>query len=49
MEKMTQSNAETVGVDISKDQLDVHIHPVGKAKRFTNDAKWTCPALVERH
>lgn len=36
---MPQSNPETVGVDISKDHLDVSIYPSGEAKRFTNDGK----------
>ena len=30
---------QTVGVDISKDMLDVHIHPDGLARRFTNTSK----------
>ena len=36
---MTQSSADTVGVDISKDFLDTNIHPSGEARRFANDAK----------
>jgi transposase len=55
MEKMTQSSAETVGVDISKDHLDVHIHPTGATNRFTNNGKghqaflaWLTPDQVER-
>jgi transposase len=27
----------TVGIDISKDSLDVHVHPEGTARQFTND------------
>jgi transposase len=34
--------AQSVGVDIAKDTLEVHLHPAGKGRRFTNDAKgWT--------
>lgn len=34
--------AQSVGVDIAKDTLDVHLHPAGGVRRFTNDAKgWT--------
>lgn len=29
--------AQSVGVDISKDTLDVHIHPMGVRRRMTND------------
>lgn len=36
---MTKPNKETVGVDISKDHLDVYIHPNGEAKCFMNDTK----------
>lgn len=31
--------AQSVGVDISKDTLDVHLHPAGASHRFANDAK----------
>jgi transposase len=31
--------AQTIGVDISKDALDVHLHPAGVARQFTNNAK----------
>ena len=31
--------AQTVGVDISKDMLDVHLHPDSLARRFTNSSK----------
>lgn len=31
--------AQTVGVDISKDMLDVHLHPDNLARRFTNSSK----------
>lgn len=27
----------TIGIDISKDHLDVHLHPEGSLRRFTND------------
>ena len=33
---MTGTIAQSVGVDISKDTLDVHLHPAGAARRFTN-------------
>ena len=36
---MTQTTADTVGVDISKDFLDANIHPAGETRRFANDAK----------
>jgi transposase len=36
---MTQSSADTIGVDISKDFLDANIYPSGEARRFANDAK----------
>ncbi len=52
---MTQISAETIGVDISKDQLDVHIYPVGIARRFDNNARghqeligWLAARPVER-
>lgn len=36
---MTSIIAQNVGVDISKATLDVHLHPAGSARQFTNDAK----------
>ena len=52
---MTQFSAETVGVDISKDYLDVALYPSGTGKRFTNDTKghralirWSDPYQIER-
>jgi transposase len=36
---MTKSISETVGVDISKEHLDVFVYPSGAAKQFGNDAK----------
>ena len=33
---MTATLAQTVGVDISKDTLDVHLHPDGATHRFAN-------------
>jgi len=33
---MTQSIAQSVGVDISKDNLDVHLHPEGTSRQFAN-------------
>lgn len=45
----------TIGIDISKDTLDVHLHPTGEDRRFTNDAKgfralrkWIGERCVER-
>jgi transposase len=29
----------TIGVDVSKDTLDVHLHPAGEHRRFPNDPK----------
>jgi transposase len=31
--------AQSVGVDIAKDTLEVHLHPAGRVRRFANDAK----------
>jgi transposase len=52
---MTQSTPSSVGVDISKDHLDVAHHPSGAAKQFSNDAKgfrsliaWLGPYAPER-
>jgi transposase len=39
MEKMTVTIPQTVGVDISKDTLDIHLHPDGAARRFANNDK----------
>ena len=36
---MPSTVAQSVGVDISKDALDVHLHPAGAVHRFANDAK----------
>lgn len=36
---MTTSIAQNLGVDISKDSLDVHLHPSGLESRFANDKK----------
>ena len=36
---MSDSIAQSVGVDISKDTLDVHLHPAGSARRFANTPK----------
>ncbi|WP_428393252.1 IS110 family transposase [Lichenicoccus sp.] len=43
---MTQSVAQTAGVDISKDQLDVCLHPSGATSRFTNDARGLAALIV---
>lgn len=36
---MDRTIAQTAGVDISKESLDVHLHPSGAAVRFGNDKK----------
>jgi transposase len=52
---MSDSIAQSVGVDISKDTLDVHLHPAGQARRFANTAAgwraliaWLAPISVTR-
>ncbi|MFZ5698851.1 MAG: IS110 family transposase [Pseudomonadota bacterium] len=52
---MTHCIAQNVGVDISKDWLDVHLHPDGACRRFGNDPaghkallKWLGGWTVER-
>jgi transposase len=42
---MPDTIAQSVGVDIAKDTLDVHLHPAGRVRRFGNDAKG-CAALI---
>jgi transposase len=42
---MAGSIAQSVGVDIAKDTLEVHLHPAGRCRRFDNDAKG-CAALI---
>jgi len=39
MEKMSPTVAQTAVVDISKDMLDVHRHPDGTARRFSNNTR----------
>lgn len=36
---MSEFVARSIGIDISKDHLDVAVHPEGQARRFTNDRK----------
>lgn len=36
---MAEIIEHSAGVDISKDTLDVHIHPAGLSRRFANDAR----------
>ena len=36
---MSSDLAQTLGVDISKETLDVHLHPGGATARFANDRK----------
>jgi transposase len=43
---MTENTEVFVGIDISKDQLDVHVRPMGKALSFDNN-EVGCQALVE--
>jgi transposase len=52
---MDQSTAPSVGVDISKDDLDACLYPGGEARRVSNDAKghraliaWLSPCKVAR-
>lgn len=42
---MPDSIAQSLGVDISKDTLDVHLHPCGRARRFPN-TEAGCRALI---
>lgn len=42
---MSDSIAQSIGVDISKDRLDVHLHPAGLARQFSNTPKG-CRALI---
>jgi transposase len=42
---MAGSIAQSVGVDIAKDTLEVHLHPAGEVRRFTNSTKG-CAALI---
>jgi transposase len=37
--------AQSVGVEIAKDPLDVHCHPAGRVRRFAHDARG-CAALI---
>lgn len=53
--KMDHPTTHTVGVDISKDHLDVYLHPGGTTRRFANDTKghrtliaWLAPSQIER-
>ena len=39
LEKMVETIAETIGIDISKAHLDVATHSGGEVKQFTNNAK----------
>lgn len=52
---MSANLAQTAGVDISKDALDVCLHPAGATARFSNDRKgfnamiaWLAGFVVER-
>jgi len=52
---MDERIAQTLGVDISKDTLEVYLHPHGKAQRFQNTAKgfeallsWLNDIAIER-
>jgi transposase len=43
---MADSIAQSVGVDIAKDTLEVHLHPAGGVRRFANDAKGWAALIV---
>jgi transposase len=52
---MNASLPQSAGIDISKDWLDVHVHPDGSYKRFANEAaghkalfKWPGGWSIER-
>jgi transposase len=45
-EKMASMIAQSVGVDISKDTLDVHLHPAGAARRFANTRPGRCRLIA---
>lgn len=52
---MTVQVAQTLGVDISKETLDVHLYPEGESARFANDKrgftalmKWLAGRIVAR-
>jgi transposase len=38
-EKMSATIPQTLGVDISKDSLDVHLHPDGGTRKFSNNTR----------
>jgi transposase len=42
---MAGTIAQSIGVDIAKDTLEVHLHPAGRCRRFGNDARG-CAALI---
>jgi transposase len=55
MERMSASAAPCAGADVSKDHLDVAVHPGGAARRFANDRaghtallRWLGPLAVAR-
>lgn len=43
---MADSLAQSIGVDISKDTLDVYLHPAGIARRFGNSRKGRCALIA---
>ena len=43
---MASTIAQSVGVDIAKDTLDVHLHPAGRVRRFPNHAKGWAALIV---
>jgi transposase len=52
---MSESLAQVAGIDISKDHLDVHLHPSGATRQVTNDKaghkallRWFSRLRVER-
>ena len=43
---MHSTIAQSVGMNISKDTLDVHLHPDGTARRFANNLKGFSTLIV---
>ncbi len=43
---MASMIAQSVGVDICKDTLDVHLHPAGAARRFANTRTGRCKLIA---
>lgn len=45
-EKVSENISQVIGIDISKDHLDVHLHPSGAEKRVTNNKAGHSKLLV---